>query len=73
VSPVRYELGFKIPEDGILHSHRRENLKSTAENIMRSSASSVMRRNISILEGSDILFRNLTTLVVKEAKAHPGL
>jgi hypothetical protein len=25
---VRYELGFYIPEDGILHSHRRENLKS---------------------------------------------
>jgi hypothetical protein len=28
VSPVRYEPGFYIPEDGILHSHRRENLKS---------------------------------------------
>jgi hypothetical protein len=28
VSPVRYELGFCIPEDDILHSHRRENLKS---------------------------------------------
>jgi hypothetical protein len=28
VSPVRYELGFCIPEDGILYSHRRENLKS---------------------------------------------
>jgi hypothetical protein len=27
VSPVRYELGFYIPEDGILHSHRLENLK----------------------------------------------
>jgi hypothetical protein len=27
VPPVRYELGFYIPEDGILHSHRRENLK----------------------------------------------
>jgi hypothetical protein len=27
VSPVRYELGSYIPED-ILHSHRRENLKS---------------------------------------------
>jgi hypothetical protein len=26
--PVRYELGFYIPEDAILHSHRRENLKS---------------------------------------------
>jgi hypothetical protein len=28
VFPVRYELGFYIPEDDILHSHRRENLKS---------------------------------------------
>jgi hypothetical protein len=28
VSPARYELGFYIPEDGILRSHRRENLKS---------------------------------------------
>jgi hypothetical protein len=28
VSPVRYELGFYIPEDAILHSHCRENLKS---------------------------------------------
>jgi hypothetical protein len=28
VLPVRYELGFHIPEDGILHSDRRENLKS---------------------------------------------
>jgi hypothetical protein len=28
VSPVKYELGFYIPEDSILHSHRRDNLKS---------------------------------------------
>jgi hypothetical protein len=28
MSPVKYELGFYIPEDGILYSHRRENLKS---------------------------------------------
>jgi hypothetical protein len=28
MSPVRYELGFYILEDGLLHSHRRENLKS---------------------------------------------
>jgi hypothetical protein len=28
VSLVRYELGFYIPEDGILHSHCRENPKS---------------------------------------------
>jgi hypothetical protein len=28
VSPVKYELGFYMPEDDILHSHCRENLKS---------------------------------------------
>jgi hypothetical protein len=28
MSPVKYELGFYIPEDAILHSHCRENLKS---------------------------------------------
>jgi hypothetical protein len=28
VFPVSYELGSYIPGDGILHSHRRENLKS---------------------------------------------
>jgi hypothetical protein len=28
VSPVKYELDFYIPEDCVLHSHRRENLKS---------------------------------------------
>jgi hypothetical protein len=27
MSPVWYELGFYIREDGIFHSHRRENLK----------------------------------------------
>jgi hypothetical protein len=26
MSPMKYELGFYIPEDG-LHSHRRKNLK----------------------------------------------
>jgi hypothetical protein len=28
VSPVKYELGFHIPEDDILHSHRRVQIKS---------------------------------------------
>jgi hypothetical protein len=31
VSPVKYELGFFIPEDTVLHGHRRENLKSYTE------------------------------------------
>jgi hypothetical protein len=34
VSHVKYELGFYIPEDGILHSHRRENLKSYMLNLI---------------------------------------
>jgi hypothetical protein len=29
VSPVKYELVFYIPEDGILHSHCRENVNLT--------------------------------------------
>jgi hypothetical protein len=28
VSPVKYEMGFYIPEDSIFHSHRCEYLKS---------------------------------------------
>jgi hypothetical protein len=28
VSPVRSELGVYVAEDGILHSHRSENVKS---------------------------------------------
>jgi hypothetical protein len=28
VSPVRYEVGFYVPEDGILHSLVREHLSS---------------------------------------------
>jgi hypothetical protein len=28
VFPVKYELGFYMPEDDILHSHRREMLSS---------------------------------------------
>jgi hypothetical protein len=34
VSPVKYELGFYIPEDGILHSHSRENLKSYIDEVI---------------------------------------
>jgi hypothetical protein len=34
VSPVKYEMGFYIPEDDILHSHRLENLISYTNNAM---------------------------------------
>jgi hypothetical protein len=33
VSLVRYELGFNIPEDDILHDHGCENLKSYPCNV----------------------------------------
>jgi hypothetical protein len=38
VSPVKYEKGFYIPEDDILHSHCHENLKSYIVNISLSQA-----------------------------------
>jgi hypothetical protein len=44
VSPVKYELGFYIPEDDILHSHCRENLKSY---IALTGRSLYRRRNVS--------------------------
>jgi hypothetical protein len=46
VSPVKYELGFYIPEDDILHSHRRENLKSymAEHHCVRQSVSVTWRR-----------------------------
>jgi hypothetical protein len=31
--PVRFEVGFYIPEDDILHSHCRENLKAYKKRI----------------------------------------
>jgi hypothetical protein len=44
VSPVKYELGFHIPEDDILHSDRRENLKSY---IVLTGCALYKRRNVS--------------------------
>jgi hypothetical protein len=34
VSPVKYELGFYIPDDSILLSHRLENLKSYMDRLV---------------------------------------
>jgi hypothetical protein len=36
MSPVKYEMGFYIPEDDILHSHSREKLRSynTCSNVL---------------------------------------
>jgi hypothetical protein len=45
MSPVKYELGFYIPEDDILHSHRRENLKSYTERLrLRAFSYSLLAR-----------------------------
>jgi hypothetical protein len=44
VSPVKYELGFYIPEDD-LHSHRRENLKSYMKMAAGDEHSSNLRRD----------------------------
>jgi hypothetical protein len=44
VSVVKYELGFYIPEEDILHSHRRGNLKSY---IALSGWTLKRRRNVS--------------------------
>jgi hypothetical protein len=43
VSPVKYELGFYIPEDGVLHSNRRENFKPYIQFLI---ASTDLSRNI---------------------------
>jgi hypothetical protein len=50
MSSVKYELGFYIPEDDILHSHRRENLKSYRDisvphSVQTCAAKSVQRVN----------------------------
>jgi hypothetical protein len=53
VSPVRYQLGFYIPEDAILHSHRRENLKSYKEIYI---CKSHVLRSSSLAHGYDMVF-----------------
>jgi hypothetical protein len=34
VSPVKYELGFYILEDGIVHTHRRDSLRSYLDHLI---------------------------------------
>jgi hypothetical protein len=46
VSPVKYELGFYIPEDAILHSHRRENLKTYKEQYLPSVVHLLVTANV---------------------------
>jgi hypothetical protein len=53
VSPVKYEPDFYIPEDAILHSDRRENLKSYTENIGLLSVHSEIYMNPDLLSIKD--------------------
>jgi hypothetical protein len=46
MSVVRYELGFYISEDGVLHSHSIENLKSY---IALTGSALLRRRNVFLL------------------------
>jgi hypothetical protein len=48
VSPVRYELGFYIPEVGTLHSHRHENHRFTQplSSLLYKAAVSVTIHNV---------------------------
>jgi hypothetical protein len=43
VSHAKYELGFYDPEDGILYSHRRENLKSYIKQLLLHESKSSLR------------------------------
>jgi hypothetical protein len=70
VLPVKYELGFYIPEDDILHSHRRENLKSYSVKTTfvrtgvseRRMVSFIRLKRISELELTLVVASNLSTL-----------
>jgi hypothetical protein len=60
VSPVRYKLGFCIPEGGILHSHRRQNFKSyialTGWALQRRRNMSPMRHELGFISRKVIFF-----------------
>jgi hypothetical protein len=56
VSPVKYELGFYITEDGILHSNRREDYKSSKNGFGDRATSSLDLRRLVI---SDLLLMNV--------------
>jgi hypothetical protein len=45
--PHKVRLGFYIPEDGIIHNHRRENFKSYISTLVSEVSRSV--RNICLL------------------------
>jgi hypothetical protein len=66
VSPAIYEPGLYIPEDGILHRHRRENLKSY---IALSSLAVYQRRNVfPVRYELGFIFQKTTFFIVTAVK-----
>jgi hypothetical protein len=66
MSPVRYELGFYIPEDDILHIYRLENLKSYIDtNVSKTPDVSLLRIVTSVITlktNTMISLRTLATI-----------
>jgi hypothetical protein len=58
VSPVRYELKSYNPEDGILHSHRREDLKSYIFKACLISGSRALLRHVHCAALNDTTRKN---------------
>jgi hypothetical protein len=50
MSPVRYDLGFYIPEEGTLHSNRRGNLNSYTDNLHVTRYMRFYLRDVSIID-----------------------
>jgi arginine/lysine/ornithine decarboxylase len=57
VSPVKYELGLYIQEDGILHSHRRDTSNLTLISLIQQNAKA--HHNVRLVTK---ILRNVTKL-----------
>jgi hypothetical protein len=75
VSPVRYELGFYIPEDDILHSHHREDLKTYTSEISSSSTRQEPEgdRDVAAADARDaVISRSQQTQIRLPSQWQPG-
>jgi hypothetical protein len=75
VSPVKYELGSYIPEDGILHSDRRGNLKPHRKvecQHRRSQCSELACGQSSTIEQSGVCDCGIDTLAIDQTCPHCG-
>jgi hypothetical protein len=78
VSPVKYELGSYITEDDILHSHRRENLKSHINRTKNHERNRGIRYEPATIASphkhgwahNSIPWRNTATVVLTEEERH---